>query len=104
MKVELYYFADCPSWLQARNNLNHALQLEGLPAEVEMIPVADVPDAQAKRFVGSPTIRIDGVDIEGPTAETNGYAYGCRVYAGEDGHVGWPSVDQIRGALRRTWK
>lgn len=101
MKAELYYFDDCPSYRQALENLERALQLEQLPDEVEMIPVADAADAEAKRFIGSPTIRIDGIDVEGSVAETRGYAYGCRVYIDGSRTVGWPSVDQIRQALQR---
>ena len=100
-KAELYYVDDCPSYKQALENVRRALQLEQFPDEVELIPVADAADAQAKRFIGSPTIRIDGVDIERPIAETRGYAYGCRIYT-DGGHTaGWPSVDQIRQALQR---
>ncbi len=101
MKTELLYFDDCPSYTQALENLKRALQLERLPDEVEMIEVADPADAQTKRFIGSPSIRIDGIDVEGPDAESGGYAYGCRVYTGEDGTAGWPSVDRIRQALQR---
>ena len=36
--------------------------------------VTDAADARTKRFLGSPTIRIDGVDVEGQEAETRGYA------------------------------
>jgi len=72
--VELFYFDGCASWEPAVENLKQALQLEQWPAEVELIHVADPADAQTKRFLGSPTIRIDGVDVEGPEAETNGYA------------------------------
>ena len=101
MKVELYYFADCPSWQLAREHLEHALQLEQLSVQVEAILVADSADVQLKRFIGSPTIRIDGVDIEGSGAETQGYAYGCRVYAEGTRTAGWPSVKQVRRALQR---
>ena len=101
MKAELYYFDDCPSYTQALENLKRALRLEQCADEVEMIPVADATDAQAKRFIGSPTIRVNGVDVEGPAAEARGYAYGCRVYMDEGRTVGWPSVDQIRQALKR---
>ena len=66
-----------------------------------MIQVTDPVDAQTKRFIGSPTIRIDGSDVEGPDADANGYAYGCRVYRDEGRTVGWPSVGQIRQALKR---
>jgi len=102
MKAELYYFDDCPSYRQALGNLQRALQLEDLPDEVEMIRVADAADARTKRFIGSPTIRIDGIDVEGPAAEAQGYPYGCRVYTDQGRTVGWPSIDQIRQALRRA--
>lgn len=88
MKTELLYFDDCPSYKQALENLKRALQLERLPDEVDMIEVADPADAQTKRFIGSPSIRIDGIDVEGPHAETRGYAYGCRVYTGDGRTVG----------------
>ena len=101
MKVELYYFADCPSWQRARENLEHALQLEQISAHVEAILVTDSADVQLKRFIGSPTIRIDGIDIEGPAAELRGYAYGCRVYSDGGRTAGWPSVTQVRRALQR---
>ncbi len=101
MKVELYYFDGCPSWQQARDNLTDALRLEHVGDEIGMIPVTDGADAQTKRFIGSPTIRIDGVDVEGPAAEGRGYAYGCRVYHDGDRVVGWPSVGLLRQALTR---
>ncbi len=102
MKTELLYFDGCPSYTQALENLKQALQLERLPDEVEMIEVTDPADADAKRFIGSPSIRIDGIDIDGPVAATRGYAYRCRVYTDEGRAVGWPSIDRIRQALQRV--
>ena len=99
--VELFYSDGCPSWEQALENLKQALQLEQLPDDVVMIQVADPADAQTKRFIGSPTIRIDGIDVEGPDVEARGYANACRVYIDDGRTVGWPAVDQIRQALKR---
>jgi len=101
MKVELYYFNDCPSHQTASANLQAALRAEGLPENIEMIEVTSEQDAQKMRFVGSPTIRIDGVDLEGAEAEGKGYGFGCRVYSENGSMAGWPSVEQIRSALRR---
>ncbi len=81
VKIELYYFDDCPSYERARENLKEALRWEGLAQKVEMVLVASEADAQVQRFIGSPTIRINGIDIEGPEAEEKGYGYGCRIYA-----------------------
>ena len=101
MKIELFYFDDCPSYERAQENLTDALRLEELAQEVEMVPVASEADAQVKRFIGSPTIRINGIDIEGPEAEEKGYGYGCRIYAQNGCTAGWPSVERIRQALKR---
>jgi len=65
-----------------------ALRLEGLREDVALIRVESEGDAQTKRFVGSPTIRIDGADMEGAVAEKKGYAYACRVYADNDKSAG----------------
>ncbi len=100
MKIELYYFDDCPSYERARENLKEALRLERLAQEVEMVSVISEPDAQSKRFIGSPTIRINGMDIEAPEAEEKGYGYGCRIYAENGSSAGWPSVERIRQALQ----
>ena len=37
-----------------------------------MVPVASEADAQVKRFIGSPTIRINGIDIEGAGGRREG--------------------------------
>ena len=79
-----------------------ALRLEQVSDEIiGMVPVVDGADAQTKRFIGSPTIRIDGVDVAGSAAEVRGYMYGCRVYHDGDRVVGWPSVGLRRQALTR---
>ena len=44
-----------------------------------MILVTTDADAHAKRLIGSPTIRVDGVDLEGREAEARGVALGCLV-------------------------
>ena len=53
MKVELFYFDSCPSYLKALENTREALRLERLPENVELIAVESDADAQAKRFIGS---------------------------------------------------
>ncbi|MBI1355707.1 MAG: hypothetical protein GC160_15315 [Acidobacteria bacterium] len=101
MKIELFYFDSCPSYLKALENARAALRLEGLPEDIELIAVESDADAQAKRFIGSPTIRIDGVDVEGPEAERKGYGFGCRIYANNGSSAGWPSIESLRDALRK---
>ena len=99
MRIELFYFDGCPSYLRALENLKEALRLEGIDEEAAMIQVDSAEHAKAKRFIGSPTIRIDGTDIEGPEAEEKGYGFGCRIYSYDGRSSGWPLVEAIRLAL-----
>lgn len=100
MQVEVFYFAGCPSWQQALTNVREALASEGLAVSVREIVVTSPADAEAKRFIGSPTIRIDGIDVEGPDAEARGYGFGCRVYTSSGVPSPYPSVGLVRQALR----
>ena len=102
MRVELYYFTGCPSYGPALENLRSALRAERLPKDIEHITVDSEADAQAMQFLGSPTIRLDGVDLEGPADKERGCSYGCRVYRDAGEQAGYPSVKLIRSALRRS--
>lgn len=101
MKVQLLYFEGCPSYRHALENLKAVLSEQGINADVEMVHVNSLAEAQRLNFLGSPTIQIDGVDLEGADAAKAGVGYGCRVYKDGEQMRGWPSVDQIRAGLRR---
>ncbi len=100
MKVELFYFGGCPSVGYATENVREALRLEGLGAQVEMVTVETEAEARTLRLIGSPTVRIDGRDLEGMAAEARGYGFGCRIYADGQAIHGWPSVELVRRALQ----
>ena len=100
--IELFYFEDCPSWEQALENLEAAKRLEGVSVPVDKVLVTSGEDAKAKRFLGSPTIRIDGMDLDGPEADKREFMLGCRLYPEGDETTGWPSVAVIRRALQRA--
>ena len=46
--------------------------------------------------------RADGADLEGADADAGRYGCGCRVYEGDGGNVGWPSVARVRQSLQRA--
>jgi hypothetical protein len=101
-RVELFYFEGCPSWERALENLEEAQRLEGVSTPVQKVLVPSVEEVQAKRFLGSPTIRIDGVDLDGPEADKRPFMLGCRLYREGDQSTGWPSVAVIRRALQHA--
>jgi glutaredoxin len=98
--VELLTTSDCPHCDAALALVQRVCwQLDG-QAEVRVILVADQPAAERLRFLGSPTIRVNGRDIE-PGAEWNDeYVHGCRLYQGEHSLRGLPQEAWLRQALQ----
>ncbi len=99
MHVELLYWDGCPSHPQALAELRAAMGELGLdPDAVHVREIATDDDADAERFTGSPTIRVDGTDVQ-ETDEPTGLT--CRVYHRRDGRISpVPDPDDLRDALR----
>jgi hypothetical protein len=92
--VELLYFDGCPNWTVAEERLHEALRLVGRD-DVHVVKVrVDSPEgAEELGFVGSPTIRVAGVDPFASGGEQVGLA--CRVYQTPDGLGGSPTTAQL---------
>jgi hypothetical protein len=100
MNIEILYFPDCPDYLPAVEHVQKALRQEHVTAAIKHVEVLDAATAAATGFLGSPTIRINGMDVE-PFACTGGNAgMCCRTYRGGSSHEGAPSVALIREAIR----
>ena len=99
-KIEFLYWEDCPSHPQAWGLLKESLVELGIEGLVEQIQVVTEDDAERFAFPGSPTIRVNGVDIDPDGAEQMGTALTCRVYRLEDGRFSpVPSKEMVKQAL-----
>ncbi len=98
MKIDLLYFDGCPSWQVALENLQAALEKEGLPVEIVPIEIRSAQQATAIKFLGSPSFQIDGQDLW--PEERASYSMSCRVYKTMEGFKGWPTVEMLRQKLR----
>jgi hypothetical protein len=103
VKVELLWWEGCPSTERALDAVREALTELGLDETlVSMREIQTDEDAQDARFLGSPTILIDGEDIV-PAAADEHIGLSCRVYRRRDGRISpLPDPDDLREALRRT--
>lgn len=101
--VELLWWQGCPSTERARATLGQAMRELGLdPATIELREVATDAAAGEERFVGSPTIRIAGEDVQ-PPPDGEPAALTCRVYRLRDGRISpTPDPADVRDALRRA--
>jgi hypothetical protein len=100
VKIELLFWDGCPSYPEARELLDQVLAEAGVAAEVEMREVRTQEEADELRFPGSPTIRVDGRDVDSAGAGSRP-ALTCRIYHTGEGRVSpVPSREQLEAALR----
>jgi len=98
VKVEVLYVADCPSHPAAVKLVKDVLAQAGVMAEVHEVLVRDVQTAGKLKFLGSPTIRINGRDVAGEPQKTEGFALSCRLYSGST-QVRLPPAELIHRAI-----
>jgi hypothetical protein len=99
VRVEVLYVADCPSHAQAVSMLAAILAEEGIAPEIHQVLVRDETMARELTFRGSPTIRIDGRDVEGEPAAAATFAVCCRLYSGSP-QIGVPPIAMVQRAVR----
>lgn len=95
LQIDLLYFGGCPSYEQTQADLSQVLADAGLDATVRLIEVQTPEEADALHFAGSPTVKVNGVDLEGYDGPG---VLACRVYR-ENGGKGWPSHALLRAGL-----
>ena len=99
MKIEILTFEGCPNAHAARELVERVVADVGSDAAVAYVDVPDPEAAARRRFLGSPTIRVDGRDIEPGAEERTEYVLACRVYRTERGPAGTPDERWLRTAL-----
>ncbi len=100
MKVELLYFDGCPGYSELRARLMRLLEQAGVDATIEGRSIDSEGSAQRERFLGSPTLRVDGRDVDRTAAARHDYGLRCRLYQTEDGLHRTPPDTWIANALR----
>lgn len=102
MNIQFLYFEDCPSHDAALARLKTVMAAENITAEIEIVKVETDEQAAAWHFTGSPTILVNGKDIDPPPVEANS-ALTCRAYIWPDGRYSpLPAPETIRTALQNT--
>jgi hypothetical protein len=99
VRIDFLFWRDCPSHPEARELLREVLAQRGVEAEVVEHEVLTEDEAQELAFPGSPTIRVDGRDVD-PRGASARPALTCRIYHLPDGRVSpVPSREQLEEAI-----
>jgi hypothetical protein len=100
MKIELLYFDGCPNRETLLPRLRKLLEQANVSNAVELVQVPDDAAARRERFLGSPTLRVDGRDVEPAAEERTDFGLKCRLYRTPEGFAGTPPDAWVLEALR----
>ena len=100
--VEIFYFDGCPNHEPALELVERLSRELGIEPDVRLVNVPDQQAAERVRFLGSPTIRVGGRDVDPQTEARSDYALSCRVFHTEAGISGQPEERWVRDALREA--
>jgi hypothetical protein len=98
--VELLYFDGCPGIERVLPMVGPLAEAAG--ARVVTRRVETSQQAEAQRLLGSPTVRVDGVDVEPGAEQRSDYGLKCRLYRTAAGLAGVPQEDWVRDALQHA--
>ncbi len=95
--IEVLYFGGCPNLEPTLSLVNEVRSQLGISVDVREVEVRTPEDAERLRFLGSPSVRVDGKDIEPGAESRKEYALSCRIY----GDRGLPPRELLVAALGR---
>ncbi|HWF49474.1 MAG TPA: hypothetical protein VG294_02425 [Solirubrobacteraceae bacterium] len=99
MNIEFLYFEGCPSAERLLPRVRALLERAGVRDEPQLRLVESIEDAERERFLGSPSLRLDGRDIEpGADARTD-FGLKCRLYQTASGTAGTPPDAWVLAAI-----
>jgi hypothetical protein len=100
--VEVLYVEECPNYQGTLALVQRVRDELGIDAEIRSTLVGDQAAAERARFPGSPTVRVDGRDVEPGSEPPAEYTVACRLYRHEHHFAGRPEERWVREALLRA--
>ncbi|MBI3770119.1 MAG: cation transporter [Deltaproteobacteria bacterium] len=98
MKVQVFYFTGCPNREATTELVREVAREPRLSVDVEEVEVMSAEDAARLRFLGSPSVHVNGLDIEPSARNSEAYAFACRTYNGQ----GAPPRELLVAALKES--
>jgi hypothetical protein len=101
--IEVLYFDGCPSYEALLPRLGELMAQVGVDVPVELRHVDTEEAAEQERFLGSPTLRINGEDVELNASLRTDYGLKCRLYTGPSGLNGVVPDELVLAGLARHY-
>ena len=84
---------------EAEENLRLAIEATGVEVEITYTEVLSQEDATSKKFLGTPSIRVEGIDVEYGNRPPEEVQTGTRYYNTPDGWKPFPHARLIANAI-----
>ena len=97
MQVDILYFDGCPNRQPTADLVRDVVRTLGVYATIREVEVRDAADAARLRFFGSPTVQVNGQDVELAVGSRVDYSFSCRMY----GRSGSPPRALVEQALQQ---
>ena len=94
--IEILYFAGCPNFRPAVDLAERVVADLGVDARIHQVEIDSADEAVRRRFLGSPSIHVNGRDIEPGAGRRTDFAVSCRLY----GESGIPSRGHLESAVK----
>lgn len=102
--IELLYTRDCKNWQETLSNLEQALKNLSIDEMPKVIPIDTWEQALEYHFFASPTIHINGTDIDKRSRRTGKRGLGIdRPYFYKSRSLSVPPVELIEEALKELY-
>jgi hypothetical protein len=99
VRIEVLYFDGCPNHEALLPRLRELLDEVEVNEEIHLRRIESLETAARERFLGSPTVRVDGCDVEPGAAERSDFGLKCRLYRTDLGLRGVPASRWVRDAI-----
>jgi hypothetical protein len=98
MDIAVLTFEGCPNAQPTAQLVQQTVRELGIEAEVKKISVHDQGEAEKLHFLGSPTVQINGRDVE-VARRADAASFSCRIYKTSAGNSGVPPKELIGAAI-----
>ncbi len=101
-EIFILFIEGCPNVLTIAKYIEEVIAEEAIDAEISLVLIESLEDARNLHFTGSPTVRINGKDVETNFLDNNDYGLQTRQYYMNGRQYDFPSKDMIKDAVKNV--
>lgn len=98
MQISILFCEGCPNWSLALEDVKEVVAEYYVDADIQAVEVTSQDQAAELEFLGSPTVRVDGMDVE-PDVIESGFNLDYRTYWLEEELLNRPPKEWIAAAI-----